>query len=286
MLSTKAKIRIARVLNKAIVGARSMLGKSSIIEARRFGANWRLDLNEGIDLAIYLGMYQNLSRRTTNNWLHPGSLAVDIGANIGAHSLRIAQQIGADGRVVAIEPTEYAFAKLNTNARLNPDLASRLVLVQAALTDGTERGRDDEFYSRWPLRTNGHQRHAQHLGQLESARGARFIALDDLLDELRAAGCIGGPATFVKLDVDGNELNVLRGGRKMLAKERPVILIEIAPHVQDEVPHRFEDLLGTLESFGYRLEDQNSGQLLPMSAADFRNIITKGASIDAVARPA
>ena len=61
MLSTKSKIRIARALNVAITGARSAVGLDATAEVRRFGLNWRLDLNEGIDLAIYLGRYQNIS---------------------------------------------------------------------------------------------------------------------------------------------------------------------------------------------------------------------------------
>ena len=122
------------------------------VQARRFGINWRLDLNEGIDLAIYLGHYQNYSKRTMEHWLRPGSLVLDLGANVGSHSLRMARQIGPNGLVVAIEPTNYAFDKLKINVGLNPELKDRLVLVQAALTDGSECGEESKFYSRWPLR--------------------------------------------------------------------------------------------------------------------------------------
>ena len=102
MLSTKSKIRIARALNVAITGARSAVGLDATTEVRRFGLNWRLDLNEGIDLAIYLGRYQNISNSKLRKWLQPGTLAIDIGANLGAHCLRMAKQVGTQGRVVGM----------------------------------------------------------------------------------------------------------------------------------------------------------------------------------------
>ena len=63
--------------------------------------------------------------------MRPGSLVIDIGANIGAFSLPIASDVGEGGCVVAIEPTDYAFTKLVRNAELNPGIASRLIAVQA-----------------------------------------------------------------------------------------------------------------------------------------------------------
>jgi hypothetical protein len=106
-----------------------------------------------------------------------------------------------------------------------------------------------------------------------------------LLDELRAGGKVKGPANFVKIDVDGHELEVLRGARSTFLKDRPTTLIELAPHVQDEIPERFESLLSTLQEYGYRLEDVQSGATLPMSAQALRTRIADGVSIDAIARP-
>src|SRR5882672_9077000 len=99
MLSTRNKMRIARALNRMIVGARAMAGREPIVTVRRRGVNWRLDLNEGIDLALYLGLYQGLPRRALDRWIRPGSLVVDIGANIGAHCLPMARRVGPAGRV-------------------------------------------------------------------------------------------------------------------------------------------------------------------------------------------
>src|ERR1700690_2762326 len=152
MLSTKTKIRIARALNRIIVTARAAIGRDAIVRVRRGGVNWHLDLNEGIDLAIYLGVYQAVPPRVIAEWIRPDSLVIDIGANIGSHCLPMARRLGPAGRVVAIEPTDYAFAKLVANVDLNRDFRQRVVPVQAMLGEQSERSTAPaSVYSRWPL---------------------------------------------------------------------------------------------------------------------------------------
>ena len=72
----------------------------------------------------------------------------------------------------------------------------------------------------------------------------------------------------------------------MFTTDRPALLIEIAPYVQDEVPGRFEALLATLFGFNYVLERSTTGEALPMSTDALRTIIGAGAGIDILARPA
>lgn len=256
------------------------------MQVRRRGINWRLDLNEGIDFAIYLGVYQSIPRRVIDEWIRPNALTMDIGANLGAFCLPLSKYVGDGGRVIAVEPTDYAFGKLKSNLGLNAELSKRSLAVQAALGASDVGGAmDATFYSRWPLHEDGQHRHSRHEGLAEAARQARFLTLDTLLDEMRADGRIQGRLSFVKLDADGNELSVLQGARRIFTTERPAILIEIAPHVQDEEPQRFEDLLSTLTGYGYALEEADTGRALPVSAAALRQAIKDGASIDALARP-
>jgi FkbM family methyltransferase len=274
---------IARALNRTIVGARRLVGRDSRVRASRHGIEWDLDINEGIDLAVYLNLYQTIPALVLERYIRPASVVIDIGANVGAMSLPMAQACEA-GRVVAVEPTDYAYSKLVRNVALNPSLQTRVVPVQAALVaKGSGKPASATFYSRWPLDGEASHRHTEHQGELEEASGARFVALDDLIAELRGAARISGPISFVKLDVDGHELSVLRGAPEMLAKERPPMIVEITPHVQDEVPGRFEELLEIFKSHGYMLENPVTGARLPSDAAGLRKHIPHGASLDAFA---
>jgi FkbM family methyltransferase len=188
--------------------------------------------------------------------------------------------------VIAVEPTDYAFAKLSANAGLNVALAQRLVAVQAALSDGQAEHTDKRYYSRWPLQDRTADSHTVHWGEPEAASGARFLSLDALLDELRNIGRARGPVSFMKIDVDGHEVDVLAGGRRTFTTDRPAALIEIAPYAQDEVPGRFETLFGLLKDYGYRLEDAGSGEPLPLSTDAFRDLVKVGAGADVLATPA
>src|SRR5262249_6027549 len=144
-------------------------------------------------------------------------------------------------------------------------------LIQAALTAAAKSADCEEniqFYARWPLKDGGPDRHLKHHGTLEPAKGARFLSLDALLGEIRTKHRLEKPVALIKLDVDGAELDVLRGATQTLTSEKPLILIEIAPYQQDEVsPQRFSELLELLRAHRYSLRKSRSGQELPMSAS-------------------
>jgi FkbM family methyltransferase len=195
------------------------------------------------------------------------------------------RQVGPEGAVISVEPTDYAFLKLKANAALNAALAPRLIAIQAGLNDGTNPSAPNQYFSRWPLDGKLDGRHERHLGQPEEAMAARSMTLDALRQELRDAGRASKPLTFVKLDVDGHELAVLKGGKTVLSEERPALLIEIAPHVQDEVSGRLEELIETIAKSGYALERPSSGAALPLDASKLREIIGDGASMDVLAVP-
>lgn len=286
MLSTVTKIAIARALNRAIVGARRLCGKNARVDAVRGGIKWRLDLDEGIDLAIYLGRYQKIPRALIDRAVPRGSLVFDIGANVGAHTLPLARLVGSEGCVVAVEPTGYAMGKLKANIGANSDLAPRIVPIQAALVDAPSEGQPQKaFYSSWPLRSSGVGLHQVHLGQLESAEGTRSTTLDTLVRELRDEGRIAGRIAFAKIDVDGNELGVLRGGPRVFTGDRPALLMEIAPYLHDEQPGGLGALLQVLSDYGYRLEYAETGREFAMTPEGVRRAIPAGASLDVAALP-
>lgn len=58
---------------------------------------------------------------------------LDIGANIGSHTLPLAQMVGPSGRVYSFEPTDYAFGKQRRNLSLNPELSKRVNALQSML---------------------------------------------------------------------------------------------------------------------------------------------------------
>lgn len=145
--------------------------------ARRRGVRWRLDIREGIDLAIYLNLYGRAVFKALRAFTRPGMKVVDIGANIGAWTLPLALLVGPTGRVLACEPTAYAFGKLMQNLSLNPELSERVLARQVMLVAMSDQTILASLYSSWPLR---HETELQPVmcGALKSTEGAVAWSLD------------------------------------------------------------------------------------------------------------
>ena len=133
-MRTAQKIAAAKLAYRVIHGLRALGGRGDETVVTRHGIRYALDLAQGIDFAIYLfGQFEPATAAAYARHVRPGATVLDIGANIGAHSLRLAQQAGPGGRVIACEPTAYGRDKLRRTLALNPALAPRVELIQCFL---------------------------------------------------------------------------------------------------------------------------------------------------------
>lgn len=276
-LSTRNKITVARLLNRML---RLVRGDNMVGQFQRRGITWSLDLNEGIDFALFLGVYENELVRTYRKMVLPGSVILDVGANLGAHTLPLARCVGPNGRIVAIEPTEYAMAKLRQNLELNPDLSSRVAPIHAFIvaSDAAEGAR--AVASRWPL-SPGLAVDTPLCGFDQPIGAARKTTIDGLVRDLQLPR-----VDWMKIDVDGYEPDVMAGACATLAKYRPRVLIELAPYCHAGDPGQFDGVVAQFASLGYRFASLPRRRPLPMSGVELRrhHIPTNG-SINVIAEP-
>jgi len=167
--------------------------------------------------------------------LRPGDFVVDAGAHVGTHTLPMASATGPHGRVMAIEAQHDAFLLLSANVLLNA--ADNVRCIQAVLSDrrgvellpvaarGTVMNRAAVSFSEDPSET------ADSVATLR-------IRIDDL--ELRTCN-------LLKMDVEGMELDVLRGAKETIAEHRPVVYFE------QNTDRQFGACCEFLREFGYRL---------------------------------
>lgn len=132
-----------------------------------------------------------------------GEVALDVGAQIGNHAVFLANFV-AD-RVVCVEPNPAVLPILRRNTASN---AGRYTIVDAGL--GAEEGRGDL-----------QQPDAANTGTMQVTAGDRIRITT--LDALAPAGVV-----LVKIDVEGMELDVLRGGDTLLRTQHPHLVIEAA----------------------------------------------------------
>jgi FkbM family methyltransferase len=268
VLSTGSKVRIARYLSTGVLFLRRTVGLAPIVTVGRRGITWSLDLREGIDLAIYLlGGFEVATLRRYEKLVRPGDVVLDIGANVGAHTLPFAKLVGPAGRVYAFEPTAYAFSKQRANIALNPELAPRIVSRQVMLTATADESLPQAVYSSWPLES-APDLHHDHRGRLMGTEGAATATLDAYM---AAAGV--NRVDFMKIDVDGHEMEVLKGAGTVLRTYKPLIMIELAPYVHQANPHEFDDLIEEITALGYRLQDMATGRMLSGHPSELRKFI-------------
>ena len=199
------------------------------------GMTFDLDLGEMIDACLLLQRFERDVAEVIDKLCEPGSVVLDIGANIGAHALRFARAVGPEGQVLAFEPTDFAFRKLEKNISLNS--FSSISSFHLALSDENRKAQEIRFRSSW--RTDGKS--------VERRTTVDFARLDDWLEQHQI-----DRVDIVKIDVDGNEFPVFNGARRMLEQFRPLVIMEVgAWHFQD--PER--NPVAVLEDLGYSFWD-------------------------------
>jgi FkbM family methyltransferase len=242
------------------------------IDRVRLGVHGRSTLRKqcrigDLTLVVEVGNPRELSRVRTyaqeepgtlewiRDYVKPGDVFYDIGANIGLYAVYAAKKHQGAVRVYAFEPESQNYASLNRNVYLN-GLADQVVPFCVALTD---RPRIETFNVR------GHLRAGEAIHQFGSAvddvgrpfspvhkQGMLGVTLDDLHE------VYGLPfPNQVKIDVDGQEAAVIAGAGHTLTDERlKTVLVEVT-----EIPERAEATRAIHERFeaaGLRMVSRTS----------------------------
>jgi FkbM family methyltransferase len=279
-LATATKVRVAGVLYRAVRLGRRLLGRPpDTVVCTRGGIVWALNVQDGIQLSIYLfGAFERATARTLARLLPSGGVAIDVGANVGAHTLPMARHVGTAGRVIALEPTALARESLRRNLGLNPALG-RTVTVHAAALVAPGEPLSSEYYSSWPV-SHAERRHAIHRGVPNDTSGSIAITLDELVTRE-----VISRLDVVKVDVDGREVRVLRGAVATLLTLRPSLVLELAPYALSEHGDSLHDLLSLVRQAQYRLVDGQSFAPICSDADTLVRMIPAGGSINIVALP-
>ena len=169
----------------------------------------------------------------------PGAVVYDIGANVGTMALGAALLVGDLGRVVAFEGDPENIARLREHRARN-GLKNRLLVVHVAVWSRTAM--DGIRFRRGAPKSQGGVEADGIRPVLGSGELIKVPAIT--LDDFVATG--GPPPQLVKIDVEGGEYEVLRGGNKLFATERPLVIAEV--HHQQAT----EQITSWLSEYHYR----------------------------------
>ncbi|NVM04160.1 MAG: FkbM family methyltransferase [Candidatus Helarchaeota archaeon] len=226
-----------------------LISKDRIIIKKIDGINYELHLNQLIDSSIYYsGCFEIETTNAIKKILKPGMIALDIGANIGCHTLPMAKIVGSKGKVIAFEPMKWPFKKLKRNIELNN--FNNIIIENIALSDKREV-KEILFRSSWTLdNTKIEEANEPHKVQLETLD--EYIKKHDI-----------ERVDFIKLDVDGYEYKILRGASGTLKKFKPTIIMELGIITLENFGDNIEDLITFLSNLGYYFYSEKNFRKFP-----------------------
>jgi FkbM family methyltransferase len=174
--------------------------------------------------------------RIVKSTVHEGAQVIDVGANFGLNTIVLAQAVGPTGVVVAVEPLRVIFQQLCGNCFLN-GLPNVLTLNAAVGAEPgiTEMNPVNYFAENWNFGDN-------QVGK--GGERVQRITLDSLgLTQV----------SFIKIDAQGSELEILQGARQTIFTARPVIFIEIEEEQLQKRGATGQQVIDTLKALGYLL---------------------------------
>lgn len=169
--------------------------------------------------------------------VHPGDVVWDVGANIGLFAFAAASRVGPAGRVLAIEPDTWLIDLMRRSSKMQSRRSAPVDILAAAVS---ERVGVDHLHIAKRARAANFLRGAgtPESGGIREDQLVLTVNLDWLAKTYP-------PPTHLKIDVEGAELSVLRGGHDLLSTIRPIVICEVSAT-------SFHDVSAVLRDCGYR----------------------------------
>ena len=186
------------------------------------------------------GYWENELIKYAETFLNDNSIILDIGANIGTWSIPLAIK---NRKVYSFEPYDSSFYSLCGNIFLN-NKEHIIYPYHSAITD------------------NVNKKTSMYLSETINIGGCKLIEKNDNNNKLNRYKLITLDSlklekiNFIKIDVEGQELNVIKGGTKTILKNKPVIFFEcwdINSHHWNNIPNTHNELMDYIKSLGYNI---------------------------------
>ena len=188
-----------------------------------------------------------------------GDVVWDVGANLGLFSFAAAGLAGPAGRVLAIEPDSWLVSLLRRSAAANSNRIAPVDVIPTAVSDSVDfkrfhiarRTRAMNYLDGFGLTEPGESREEQLVPT---------VTLDWILERFPAP-------KVLKIDVEGAEAQVVRGGKRMFSEIQPAVICEVARESQSFITECLRD-------YGYILFDAQclKGERKPVAAAAWNTL--------------
>jgi FkbM family methyltransferase len=198
----------------------------------RFPAKWS---------RYYPGDYEVENYTFLQQHVKPGMQIIDIGAHIGLFSACSSRLTGPTGKIICFEPTPGTFSILKETLRLNH--CDNVIAVQAAVSDKEGKA---TFYISSTEGCNSNSLIKNEWGGNPVGYDVKLVTIDSVV----AANSI--KPDLIKIDAEGAELDVLKGGIKTFKGHKPVLILGLHPAFITQKGDTLEAIWDLLESVPYK----------------------------------
>ena len=210
-------------------------------QVERRNLTWSLDIRCVIQRSLYyLGAYEPWDTKFFLSMIKPGQCVVDVGANFGYYTLQAARLVGRQGTVLAFEPSSIPYERLLHNLSLNKlewvvacksALGNESRVVQIAIPNILNQGEQRILGGAAPLQ----------------GEEVPITTLDEFLCSHSSPH-----VDVIKVDIEGFEVEFLRGANASIREFKPILMIEVNPLALGRHGSSAGELLGQLRDLGYR----------------------------------
>lgn len=214
----------------------------SIRKVERFGLKYRVDISNVVDHYLYYSVKDVSFNNFIENYIKPGYVVLDIGANIGTTITRLARKLGSKGYVIGFEPGRSNYQRAVEHIQMNE--LNNCSIENLGL--GDKQGSFKLFSVN--MKNPGMNRILTN-GEAEAYpyEEVQVITLDDYCRSKNIS-----QVNAVKMDVEGFEYFVLKGGLKVISQHQPTILMELNNKFLNEHNLSVNDIFNLLSGCGYQ----------------------------------
>ena len=153
------------------------------------------------------GTYEPKNVEAIQKTVRENDVAYDVGAHVGYFTVLMGDIVGSEGKVIAFEPRGLNLGYLQKHVSVNN--CENIRIISKALGDHSG-------HAKLETRTGSGTGYVSDTGDEE----IEITSIDELVD----SGALP-PPTFLKIDVEGGEMAVLRGAQKVIASQRPRMIL-------------------------------------------------------------
>ena len=216
--------------------------------------NYRLDLSELNEWWLYYGFKEEY-RSALIDLINKGDWIIDIGANLGEVSFLASQKVGSSGKVYSFEPDPDNYTRFDYNLSLNT--FTNIVFVKKGLGDNP---------GKYKIAMNVNEPGNNGSNSIVPDKKTDINKLAREIDVVRFDDWIAenplDKIDLVKIDIEGFELQALKGAEMTLKKYKPIIYSELHDVKLREHGTSAKELIDYLKALGYTVHSDDKDQSL------------------------